>query len=73
MSRADFVAAVGRLDYPPTETMWEELENEIRALRSDASPELTDGELLRTARGKRVVFDWRRNHELEPKDHGDGA
>lgn len=65
MSRADYAAAVGPTDYPPTEDMWKELEVEIEALRPLSPSGATDAQLLDTVAGKQIVFEWRQRHKLD--------
>jgi hypothetical protein len=65
MSRAAFMLVVGRTDHFPTEAQWEELEDEIDALRMGNQLGATDLELLRTEAGQRAILVWRERHRLQ--------
>jgi hypothetical protein len=65
VSRVDYLRAVGLMLRSPTEAEWEELEGALEPLRRQASPGITDRELLATVQAKHRVAEWKRRHGLE--------
>jgi hypothetical protein len=66
VTRADYIAAIGRTTRPPTEAEWEELEAELAPLRKDTDPGATHREVVDHPFRQLITVAWKRRHGLEP-------
>ncbi len=74
VTRAELMAALGPMDYPPTEAMIEEVEAIIEATARRVAPgRPIDRSVLGLGPIEGRIADWKRRHNLFPRERGTGG